>query len=235
MMKTPTFPVVTISLLLFLLVGSGIYWCATQGLTNSLESFPMPDVTLVTSGLVKPEQLSSSDWGVMDLCYRPRSPGLIPTWLFIQVDATYRYEVALRNTWRMVFDAKRKVAFVIIPIIKARLPVEFQIRQDETVIGGVHIDSKWLWKFEDVDQIKKRKALLNSLNTLLAEKAKSTDYITLRKDEARQIVEAYISEWLIRQGRCTAKDQPIVKVFFEDEKELRLPIPSGKKLADFKP
>jgi len=191
----------------------------------------MPDVTLVTSGLVKPEQLSSSDKGTL---LNPYSL-IVPTGSFIQVDATYRYEVSLRHTWSMVFDTKRKVAFVIIPIIKARLPVEFEIRQDETVIGGVHIDSKWFWKFEDAEQIKKREAILAALNTLLTEKAKSTDYIDLRKEEARQIVEAYISEWLIKQGRCTAKDHPIVKVYFENEKELRLPIPQGKSLVDFKP
>ena len=230
-MKHPPHPVVTISLLLLFLVGSGIYWGFATRNADSLCSIRVPDVTLVTSGLVKPEQLSSSDKGTG---LNPYSL-LIPTGSFIQVDATYRYEVALRNTWSMVFDAKRNVAFVVIPSVRSRLPVEYIIRHDEIVVGGVHMDSKWFWKFEDAGQIEKRAALLKALDALLAEKAHSADYIALRKDEASRIVETYISEWLIKQGRCTTKDQPIVKVFFEDEKDLPIPLPPGKRLVDFKP
>jgi len=235
-MKNTLFHIVTSILLLLFLVGAGVYWGGATCYANSLESIRVPEVTLTTTGLTKSEQISSSDSGVMDQCYRPRSrPGLIPSGSFIQVDATYRYEVALRNTWSMVFDSNRKVAFIIIPMISARLPVEYEIRHDDTVIGGVHIDSKWFWKFEDMDQIKKRTALLKALDALLAEKAKTADYIALRKDEARQIVETYISEWLIKQGRCTASDQPIVKVYFQDDKDPRFPLPPGKTLVDFKP
>jgi nucleoid-associated protein YejK len=69
------------------------------------------------------------------------------------------------------------------------------------------------------------------VSSSLEKKAESQDYITLVRGEARQTVEEFVSDWIIKEHGWSAKDRPVVKVYFEDEKDI--PFPAGKTLSDF--
>jgi len=102
------------------------------------------------------------------------------------------------------------------------------------VIGGFDVDSSWFWRFEDQKQIQERMELLKKLNQELVDKASSTPTISLRIDEARQLVESHIRDWLTKENHCKAETHPVVKVFSKDESSL-FPLPAGAILANFIP
>jgi hypothetical protein len=228
-MKTDSrisFPTVPISFILLLLVGAGIYWwfavrdgdakLPKNSLTgDTLKVFRVPGGTLSTSGLTKTEQLSKSDesgWW------------LGTTSSVMRVDATYRYEVELRSDWNFELDEVRKMAFVVAPKLKPQLPVAIDTKtiQEETSSGWARFD-KW-------DQLA---GLRKELSPFLEKKANSRDYIDLVRGEARRTVEEFVCDWIIKEHGWSSKDRPVVKVYFEDEKDI--PFPAGKTLGDFLP
>lgn len=152
----------------------------------------------------------------------------------LEVEATYRHRVELKDTWRFVFDPNRGVAFIIMPDLRPTSPVEIKMIRDKKVIGGFDVDSSWFWRFEDQKQIQERMELLKKLNQELVERASSTPIISLRIDEARKLVESHIREWLINQGHCKSDVYPVVKVFGKDDSSL-FPLPEGAVLDDFIP
>lgn len=152
----------------------------------------------------------------------------------IEVDAKYRYQVALKNTWNFVFIPKHVAAFIIMPDLKPVVPVEYEIIRDKTVIGGVEVDSKWFWKPNCIGPDWERMELFNKLHEHLVTKATSVSILALRKEDARQLVEAHIRNWLIMEGYCKAADAPIVKVFTKDEAD-QFPFPMGVERVLFKP
>ncbi len=221
--QRPSLPVVPISFILLLLVVAGTYWWFTKGDGGSklprkplngdtLKVFRVPGGTLTTSGLTKTEQLSKTD----DSMWRGATSSVI------RFDATYRYEIDLRSTWNFVFDEERKVAFVVAPKLKPQLPVAVDSRtiQEETSSGWARFD-----KWDHMAELRKE------VSTSLEKKAASLDYIDLVRGEARQSVEEFVSDWLVKERGWTDKDRPVVKVYFEDERDI--PFPTGKTLSDF--
>jgi len=152
----------------------------------------------------------------------------------LEVEATYCHRVELNGTWSFVFDPKRGIAFIIMPDLMPTSPVEFKIIQDKKVIGGFDVDSSWFWRFEDQKQIKERMELLKTLNQELVKRATSTPTITLCIDEARNLVESHIREWLINEGHCKPDVYPVVKVFRKGD-STHFPLPEGAVLAEFTP
>ncbi len=152
----------------------------------------------------------------------------------LEVEATYRHRIELKNTWSFVYDPNRGLAFIIMPDLMPTSPVEFKIIKDKKVVGGFDVDSSWFWKFEDQNQIQERMELLKKLNEELVVRASSASIITLRVDDARQLVESYIRDWLIKEGHCKKDVHPVVKVFHKDV-STDFPLPSGAVLADFFP
>ena len=223
--KRFSLPVVPISFILLLLVGAGIYWWFNRGdgdarlpkmplNGDTLKVFRVPGGTLSTSGLTKTETLSKSD----------KSKWLGTTSSVVRVDATYRYEVELRSDWSFELDEVRKVAFVVAPRLKSQLPVAIDTKtlQEETRSGWARFD-KW-------DHLA---GLRKELSPFLEKKANSSDYIDLVRGEARRTVEEFVADWIIKQHGWTRKDGPVVKVYFEDEKEI--PFPTGRSLRDYVP
>ena len=152
----------------------------------------------------------------------------------LEVEATYRHRVELNDTWSFVFDPNRGVAFIIMPDLMPASPVEFKIIRDKKVIGGFDVDASWFWRFEDQKQVKERMELLKKLNQELIERASSTPTISLRIDEARNLVESHIGDWLIKEGHCKPDVHPVVKVFRKDD-STHFPLPEGAVLAEFTP
>ena len=223
--KRLSLPVVPISFILLLLVGAGIYWFFNKGdgdgtlpkkplNGDTLKVFRVPGGTLSTSGLTKTETLSKSD----------KSEWLGTTSSGMRVDATYRYEVELRSDWNFELDEVRKVAFVVAPKLKPQLPVAIDTKtlQEETRSGWARFD-KW-------DHLA---GLRKELSPFLEKKANRPDYIDLIRGEARLTVEEFVADWIIKQHGWTRKDGPVVKVYFEDEKEI--PFPTGRSLRDYVP
>ena len=223
--KRISLPVVPISFILLLLVGTGFYWFFTKGdgdgtffkkplNGDTLKVFRVPGGTLSTSGLTKTETLSKSD----------KSEWLGTTSSVMRVDATYRYEVELRSDWSFELDEVRKVAFVVAPRLKPQLPVAIDTKtlQEETSSGWARFD-KW-------DHLA---GLRKELSPFLEKKANSPDYIDLVRGEARRTVEEFVADWIIKEHGWTRKDGPVVKVYFEDEKDI--PFPTGRSLSDYVP
>ena len=224
--KRISLPVVPISFILLLIVGAGIYWFFNQGdgfgklpkkplNGDTLKIFRVPGGTLLTSGLTKTEQLSKSD---------KSDKWLGTTSSVMRVDATYRYEVELRSDWSFGLDEARKVAFVIAPKLKPQLPVAVDTKtiQEETSSGWARFD-----KWDHLTELRKE------LSPFLENKANSQDYIDLVRGEARQTVEEFVSDWILKEKGWNSNDRPVVKVYFEDEKNI--PFPTGKSLSDFLP
>jgi hypothetical protein len=62
----------------------------------------------------------------------------------IRLDATYRYEIVLRDRWNIYLDETRRVAFVVAPAFQAQIPVAVDSRsvQEWTASGWGRFD-KW--------------------------------------------------------------------------------------------
>ena len=224
--KRLSLPVVPISFILLLVVGAGIYWWFNGGdgdarlprkplNGDTLKVFRVPGGTLSTSGLTKTETLSKSDksdW------WRGTTSSVM------RVDATYRYEVELRSDWSFELDEVRKVAFVVAPRLKPQLPVAIDTKtlQEETNSGWARFD-----KWDHLAELRKE------LSPFLEKKANSSDYIDLVRGEARRTVEEFVTDWIIKEHGWTRKDGPVVKVYFEDEKDI--PFPAGRSLSDYVP
>ncbi len=221
--RKTSFPTVPISFILLLVVGSGIVWWFMKGDGTSklpakplngdtLKIFRVPGGTLSTSGLTKTEQFSKTD----ENWWRGTTSAVI------RFDATYRYDIKLRSSWNFIFDEERKVAFVLAPKLTAQLPVAIDSKtvQEETSSGWARFD-----KWDHLAQVRKE------VSSSLEKKAESQDYITLVRGEARQTVEEFVSDWMIKEHGWSSKDRPVVKVYFEDEKDI--PFPAGKSVSDF--
>ncbi len=220
-----SFPTVPISFILLLLVGAGIFWWFTkdqggpvlpQGRLNgdTMKLIRVPGGTLSTGGLTKTETLSKSDkhewWGT--------------TSSVIRVDATYRYEIELRSDWNFGFDENRKVAFVVAPRLKPQLPVAINTKtlHEETSSGWARFD-----KEEHLARLRQE------ISPFLEKKATSGDYIDLIRGDARKTVEEFVSDWILKERGWSETDRPVVKVYFEDEKDILYP--TGKSPDDFLP
>jgi hypothetical protein len=223
--KRFSLPVVPISFILLLVVGAGTYWFFNKGdgdaklprkplNGDTMKVFRVPGGTLSAGGLTKTETLSKSD----------KSKWLGTTSSVMRVDATYRYEVELRSDWNFEFDEVRKVAFVVAPRLKPQLPVAIDTKtlQEETSSGWARFD-KW-------DHLAE---LRRELSPFLEKKANSPDYIDLVRGEARRTVEEFVADWIIKEHGWSRKDRPVVKVYFEDEKDI--PFPPGRSLSDYLP
>lgn len=221
-----SFPAIPISFLALLLVGSGIYWWFTQRDNggdrlprdplgaDTLKVFRVPGGSLCTGGLTKTELFSKSDTNA----WRGTTSSVI------RLEATYRYDIHLRTDWRFLFDEERKIAFVVVPELKPLLPVAINTSsiQEETSSGWARFD-----KWELLEKLRKE------VSSALEKKAESRDYIDLVRGEARQTVEEFVLDWILKQQGWFAADRPVVKVYFESE--AGIPFPQGKSLSDFMP
>ncbi len=140
----------------------------------------------------------------------------------MRVDATYRYEVELRSDWSFELDEIRKVAFVVAPRSKPQLPVAIDTKtiEEETNSGWARFD-----KWDHLAELRKE------LSPFLEKKANSPECIDLVRGEARRTVEEFVGDWIIKEHGWTSKDRPVVKVYFEDEKDI--PFPTGRRLSDY--
>ncbi len=98
-----------------------------------LVPFRTPGGMLHTNGFTKTESLrqQTSSW-------------LGTTTSTIRLNATYRYEIELRERWNLLIDDTRKVAFVVAPAFRAQLPVAVDSRTvEESTISGWGRFDKW--------------------------------------------------------------------------------------------
>lgn len=220
-----SFPAVPISFILLLLVGAGIFWWLKEdgGLPvlqrgqlhgDTMKLIRVPGGTLSTGGLTKTETLYKSN----------KRKWLGTTSSVIRVDATFRYEVELRSDWNLGLDEERKVAFVIAPRLKPQLPVAVDTKtfQEETSSGW----ARW----DKADHLAR---LRREISPFLEKKANSQDYIELVRGDARKTVEEFVSDWILKEHGWNVEDRPVVKVYFEDEKDI--PYPSGRSPKEFRP
>lgn len=220
-----SFPAVPISFILLLLVGAGIFWWLKEDQSlpvlqrgqlhgDTMKLIRVPGGTLSTGGLTKTETLYKSN----------KHKWLGTTSSVIRVDATFRYEVELRSDWNLGLDEERKVAFVIAPRLKPQLPVAVDTKtfQEETSSGW----ARW-------DKAEHLARLRQEISPFLEKKANSQDYIELVRGDARKTVEEFVSDWILKEHGWNVEDRPVVKVYFEDEKDI--PYPSGRSPKEFRP
>ncbi len=118
------------------------------------------------------------------------------------------------------------MAFVVAPQLEPQLPVAINTEtiQEKT-------SSRWA-RFDKWDHLAE---LRKELTPFLDKRAKSQAYIDLCRGEARKTVEEFVADWILKNKKpaWSSKDRPVVKVYFEDEKDI--PFPTGKSLGDFLP
>jgi hypothetical protein len=153
-----------------------------------------------------------------------------------EIEANYRYEIKLKNTWNIFFDRSRAIVFVIMPELQPVAPVEFEIVKDKKVVAGFDVDSKWFVKsgWDDFGEIRKQLEMLQRLNAELVKRAEEPSRIASRMSEARLLVESHLREWLVSEGHCKKDENPIVKVFTLEEAG-GFPVPEGRTIGDFTP
>ena len=225
--RRSSLPVVPASFLILIALCAGIWWWMKPDGPGSsspphgplgsgiMEPFRTPGGTLQTNGITKTEEIrkdknTGSWWGTT-------SAG-------IRFNATYRYEVELRSDWKLHIDEQRRLAFVVAPAFKPQLPVavDSQSVQEWTSSGWARFD-KW-------DHLQK---LRQEISPVLEEKAKSHGYMDLARGDARSTVEEFVSDWIVKNRPWPEGPEPVIKVYFSDEKEI--PFPDGRSLEDFLP
>ena len=218
-------PVVPVSFLALIIICAVLFWWlrpthdgAAPRLDGSvgvgrLEPFRVPGGTLHTNGFVKTEELRRDD-----------GSWLGTTSSVIRLDATYRYQIELRSQWNYYIDDVRKTALVVAPPFKPELPVAVDSRtvQERTSSGWGRFD-KW-------DQLQ---ALRQEISPYLAGKASSKAYTDLARGDARETVEEFVADWLLKTNRTPPEQKYIVKVYFADEPDI--PLPENKTVRDFLP
>ena len=178
-----------------------------------LVPFRAPGGMLHTNGFTKTESLrqQTSSW-------------LGTTTSTIRLTATYRYEIELRERWNLLIDDTRKVVFVVAPAFKAQLPVAVDSR---TVAEWT--DSGW-GRFDKWEHLQ---ALRKETSPYLGRKASSPGYMEVARGQARQTVEEFVADWLLRNRGWPEHSERFVKVYFADEPDI--PFPENKGLKDFLP
>ncbi len=222
----PSLPAVPASLLLLVALCAGLWWWLrpdTQtgkapppsGLmgTGILEPFRVPGGSLQTNGITKAEEL-----------YKEKGTWRGTTTSGISLNATYRYEIELRADWNIHIDEERRIAFVVAPEIKPQLPVavDSQSVQEKTESGWGRFD-----KWEHLRELRE------AISPLLEEKANSQGYKDLARGHARQTVEEFVSDWILKHRPWPEGPPPVIKVYFADEDDI--PYPKGRSLKDFLP
>ncbi len=87
-----------------------------------LQIFRVPNIVLETSPVTSKETITLQKQDPMNL-FRV----IANSDSKLEVEATYRHRVDLKDTWSFVFDPHRGVAFIIMPDLKPKSPVEFKI------------------------------------------------------------------------------------------------------------
>ena len=175
--------------------------------------FRTPGGTLHTGGFTKTEtfQSQTDSWRGT-------------TTSTISLNATYRYEIELRDRWNLLIDDTRKVVFVVAPPFKPQLPVAVDSRTvEESTMSGWGRFDKW----------ESLQALRKETSPYLGRKARSTGYMEVARGQARQTVEEFVADWLLRNRGWPQHCERFVKVYFADEPDI--PFPEKKGLKDFLP
>ncbi|MEP6672812.1 MAG: hypothetical protein ABJF10_26845 [Chthoniobacter sp.] len=178
-----------------------------------LVPFRTPGGILHTNGFIKTETLTkeSGSWRGT-------------TSSSIRLNATYRYQIVLRNRWNIYLDEGRGIAFVIAPPFQAQLPVAVDSRSvyEWTESGWGRFD-KW-------DQLE---ALHREVSPFLERQAMSTGYVEVARGQARITVEEFVADWLLKSKGWPVRGERFVKVYFADEPDI--PFPEKRGLKDFLP
>ncbi len=142
----------------------------------------------------------------------------------IRLNATYRYDIELREKWNLLIDDTRHVAFVVAPVFKPQLPVAVDSR---SVLEWTQ--SGW-GRFDKWDHLQ---ALRRETSPYLEALAGSPGYREVARGQARLTVEEFVSDWLLKRRGWPAHSERFVKVYFADEPDI--PFPEKKSLKDFLP
>jgi len=134
----------------------------------------------------------------------------------IRVNATYRYQIALRGKFTLYIDETRNIALVIAPSFHPVVPVAID---SSTIVTKT--SSGWA-RFNKHEHLQK---LQRELSPRLESLAQSREYIELGRKEARITVEEFVCDWILKNR----DSKPFVKVYFEDETEI--PLPENMKLS----
>jgi len=171
--------------------------------------FRTPGGTLNTNGFAKTEILSKKN-----------GSWLGTTSSEIHLDATYRYEIQLRDKWNIYIDDTRKLAFVVAPPIRPELPVAVNSKSlsHSTSSGWARFDKR-----HNLEELRKE------TSGYLENLSKSPAYIEAAKGKARITVEEFITDWLLKQRGWPDNIKPYVKV------EPNIPFPEKTTLKDFLP
>lgn len=169
--------------------------------------------TLHTNGFMKTEMF-----------HNETSTWLGTTSSSIRLNATYRYEIELRNKWNILIDDTRKLAFVIAPPFRPQLPVAVD---SGSVVEWT--ESGW-GRFNKWEHLG---ALRRETSTHLEKLAMSIGYIEVARGQARITVEEFVTDWLLRTRGWPEHSECFVKVYFADEQEI--PFPDNKSVKDFLP
>ncbi len=218
-------PAVPVSFILLIVLCAVLWWWLSAGGSGKsplpdgpmgagiLEPFRVPGGTLQTNGITKTEEFR-----------KVRGSWRGTTTSGIRLNATYRYEIELRSEWNMHFDEERRVAFVVAPAIEPQLPVavDSQSVQEWTESGWGRFD-----KWEHLQELR------TEMSPVLEEKAKSKGYRDLARGDARQTVEEFVSDWILKHRPWPEGPAPVIKVYFADEDDI--PYPVGMSLKDFLP
>lgn len=169
--------------------------------------------TLQTNGILKTEELrkESGSWRGT-------------TTSGIRLNATYRYEIELREEWKAHVDQERGIVFVVAPELRPQLPVavDSDSMQEWTEAGWGRFD-----KWEHLAELR------GEITPTLAERASSSGYIDLARGPARETVEEFVRDWALKNVPWSKNVQPVIKVYFADESQI--PYPEGLKLNQFLP
>lgn len=163
---------------------------------------------LQTNGFVKSETL-----------HKETGTWLGTTSSTIQLNAIYKFEIVLRDRWNVYVDDTRALAFVVAPAIQPQLPVAVD---SKSVCAWT--ESGW-GRFDKWSQLED---LRREISPFLERQARSTGYIEVARGQARQTVEEFVGDWIIKT-RGWPEHRGMIKVVFADEPDIRFPEKTGLK------
>jgi hypothetical protein len=125
----------------------------------------------------------------------------------VRVPATFRYHIELAPLWKI--ERTDEVFRVVTPPVKPSLPVAVDLARLEQDEGG-----SWLLLPFNADA--DREALMRELTAKLAQKAASSAYLALQREDARKTVTEFVEKWLVTQEAWQSAKQPRIEVVFSD-------------------
>ncbi|HYV26051.1 MAG TPA: hypothetical protein VFA77_00835 [Candidatus Eisenbacteria bacterium] len=129
----------------------------------------------------------------------------------IKVPVTYRYQLRLRDAWRL--DVSNNTCIVYAPRIRAALPpaIHTDRMEKKSAQGWGRFNAR-----QQMDELEQ------SITPTLINYAHDENHLSLVREACRKTVAEFVRDWLLKEEQWRTDRFHTIKVVFEDEQKMNL-------------